>query len=184
MNQYFWGKIMFLFIKQPGLIFRFRNKEYRSPIEFPFRIENMQNLLIQLKSQSISNFIISPTSISKKKNCNNTKKIIEQAVKPEKTTIEKVINSDSNNAILKVLHHMSSKIDKLENKISTTQHSIVKEVYQTNLKNTVNKIVDNEDMFIPDIEIGDMGIKSNIKTEKSEDNSDNVDALRRLLGGN
>jgi len=182
---------MFLFIKQPGLIFRFRNKEYRSPVEFPFRIENMQNLLVQLKSQGISNFFISPTSKKEKTIHKNTKKkIIDQVVKsesvekPEKIIIEKVINSDSNDAILKVLHKMSSKIDQLENKISTTQHTIIKEVSQPNLKNTVNRKVNNEEMFIPDIEIGDMGIKSNIKTEKSEDNSDSVDALRRLLGGN
>jgi len=168
---------MFLYIKQPGLIFRFHKKEYQTPIEFPFDKNNMQNLVMQLKNQSIDDFTISPYSIVSKK--------VSVVQKPhtytEKTSLHN-IGKDTNNLVINALDKLLLKINNVENKINNISNNNITIVdnkhKQTMLQN------DNEDSFIPKIDTSDMDIKSNIKVEESQDNSDNVDILRQLLGGN
>ena len=179
---------MYLLIKEPGLIFNFRNTEYVSPVEFKFNDKQIDSLLIQLRAADIDNYIISKHKIAKNKirieNNINTNKIVE--VKNENENNKQSENNEIND-LKKLLIQLGNNLNNLERKIDDKEFT--KHVYHGHDSYVEHdkkvKLEDDIEIFIPDIDLSGMDseISNDIKIEKSEDNQENsADLLRKILG--
>jgi len=158
---------MILYIKQTGQTFRYRRRSYKTPLTFPFAMESVANIVTQLYKQKIVDYTITPDSIRIKNVIAKNKKI-----KYEPTVIKEKTNTESTSDIKGMLLNILDKIDN----ISINNVVDKKSVYK--------KKKNDENTFIPQIDTKGMGIKTNIRTEKSSNNTtSSADVLRQLLKG-
>ena len=173
---------MYLYISQKGKKFIYRNKIYDTPVELSFAKESISSILSKLKIQHIIGYQINPTS--NKEMIPDNKETIYQSdqTKFDQTKSETVENITA----IDILNKLGVKIDNLDLKVSSlnlqkeTTNNI--SINRNNIKLKDN-VQEDEDKFIPSIDTGNMSIKSNIKTEKSNVNHNNVDILKELLKG-
>jgi hypothetical protein len=170
---------MFLYIKHRGLHFRFRNRNYTTPVEIEFEKHQLEDVLIKLRDSDIDDFVISNESKIKRKSrvINNVK---------EKNININIDNITSSDEILKIL---LNKLNDLEEKI--VQPTIINKTYIGNEGSSaddkcIKSDIDEPDKFIPDIDISGMELDNSdsIKIENSADDSQesSADLLRNVLG--
>jgi len=168
---------MFLYIKHRGLHFRFRNRNYTTPVEIEFEKHQLEDVLIKLRDSDIDDFVISNESKIKRKS-----RVINN-VKERNINIDNITSSDE---ILKIL---LNKLNDLEEKI--TQPTVINKTYIGNESSSaddksIKSDIDETDKFIPDIDISGMELDNSdsIKIENSADDSQesSADLLRNVLG--
>ena len=166
---------MFLYIKQKNSKFVFRKQIYNTPVEIMFDKDYVANIVSQLYKQKIDDYMITDIGDTTKSKCMcSEKKIIEPSNK-----IKKPKNEQSD--IKKILSELLSDSKKIKSKIDDISST---PIHVNNIVQSTKKVKDTANTFIPQIDTEGMGIKTNIKTEKSSgDSSKSADILRQLLKG-
>jgi len=175
---------MFLYIRQSGMNFVFRRTNHKTPCEMTFTREYASSIITQLHKQNIVDYIITEIHSSKLSDEIKDYKTIEQSNVIDKQVIIKN-NNENTDGIKDILNELLTKTTKVESKINEISSNPVNIVQQENIKrNKLRKKKDDDNTFIPTINTKGMGIKTNVKSEKSSsDSSSSADILRQLLKG-
>jgi len=173
---------MILHIKQSGKVFRYRRRSYETPLTFPFSMEYISNIVTQLYKQNIIDYIITPDSLKVKNIDNNQKRELRIEYEVSHTK-HKNIHTNDNDDIKELLTTILQRTNKLDRKIDNISINNVT-VSHEKFDKKKKRGKDTVNTFIPQIDTKGMGIKTNIKTEKSNDDSSaSADILRQLLKG-